>query len=150
MGGCMPAPVFSAGQGRSAASIRRSEHQTLWAERIPCILCIQNWVEWPLTKLLNDSSFHNPLRSDLEKEMATHSSILAWRIPGTEEPGGLPSMESHRVRHDWSNLVEAAEEIWLQKHAFTQQMKSCLGMSCTGGTAQEGREITGGLARRLV
>ena len=36
----------------------------------------------------------------LEKEMATHSSILAWRIPGTEEPGGLPSMGSHRVGHD--------------------------------------------------
>ena len=36
----------------------------------------------------------------LEKEMATHSSILAWRIPGTGEPVGLPSMESHRVRHD--------------------------------------------------
>ena len=36
----------------------------------------------------------------LEKEMATHSSILAWRIPGTAEPGGLPSMGSHRVRHD--------------------------------------------------
>ena len=36
----------------------------------------------------------------LEKEMATHSSILAWRIPGTEEPGGLLSMESHRVGHD--------------------------------------------------
>ena len=36
----------------------------------------------------------------LEKEMATHSSVLAWRIPGTEEPGGPPSMGSHRVRHD--------------------------------------------------
>ena len=36
----------------------------------------------------------------LEKEMATHSSVLAWRIPWTEEPGGLPSMGSHRVRHD--------------------------------------------------
>ena len=36
----------------------------------------------------------------LEKEMATHSSVLAWRIPGTEEPGGLPSMGSHRVGHD--------------------------------------------------
>ena len=35
-----------------------------------------------------------------EKEMATHSSILAWRIPWTEESGGLPSMGSHRVRHD--------------------------------------------------
>ena len=36
----------------------------------------------------------------LEKEMATHSSVLAWRIPGTEEPGGLPSMRSHRVGHN--------------------------------------------------
>ena len=40
-------------------------------------------------------SFHS-----LEKEMATHSSVLAWRIPGTGEPGGLPSMGSHRVGHD--------------------------------------------------
>ena len=36
----------------------------------------------------------------LEKEMATHSSVLAWRIPGMAEPGGLPSMGSHRVGHD--------------------------------------------------
>ena len=43
----------------------------------------------------------------LEKEMATHSSVLAWRIPGTGEPGGLPSMGSHRVRHDWSDLAVA-------------------------------------------
>ena len=44
----------------------------------------------------------------LEKEMATHSSVLAWRIPGTGEPGGLPSMGLHRVRHDWSDLAAAA------------------------------------------
>ena len=43
----------------------------------------------------------------LEKEMATHSSVLAWRIPGTEEPGGLLSMGLHRVRHDWSDLAAA-------------------------------------------
>jgi hypothetical protein len=36
----------------------------------------------------------------LEKEMATHSSVLAWSVPGTREPGGLPSMGSHRVRHN--------------------------------------------------
>jgi len=47
----------------------------------------------------------DPVRSlgqgdPLEKEMATHSSVLAWRIPGTGEPGGLPSMGSHRVGHD--------------------------------------------------
>ena len=44
----------------------------------------------------------------LEKEMATHSSVLAWRLPGTGEPGGLPSMGSHRVWHDWSDLAAAA------------------------------------------
>ena len=44
----------------------------------------------------------------LEKEMATHSSVLAWRIPGTGEPGGLPSMRSHRVGHDWSDAAAAA------------------------------------------
>ena len=40
--------------------------------------------------------------------MATHSSVLAWRIPGTAGPGGLPSMGSHRVGHDWINLAAAA------------------------------------------
>ena len=44
----------------------------------------------------------------LEKEMAPHSSVLAWRIPGTGEPGGLPSMGSHRVGHDWRDLAAAA------------------------------------------
>ena len=45
----------------------------------------------------------------LEKEMAPHSSVLAWRIPGTGDPGGLPSMGLHRVRHNWSDLAAAAE-----------------------------------------
>ena len=44
----------------------------------------------------------------LEKELATRSSVLAWRIPGTVEPDGLPSMGSHRVGHDWSDLAAAA------------------------------------------
>ena len=44
--------------------------------------------------------------------MATHSSVLAWRIPGTGEPGGLPSMGSHRVGHDWSDLAAAAKLSW--------------------------------------
>ena len=43
-----------------------------------------------------------------EKAMAPHSSTLAWKIPWTEEPGGLPSMGLPRVRHDWSNLAAAA------------------------------------------
>ena len=50
-------------------------------------------------------TFHFPA---LEKEMATHSSVLAWRIPGTGEPSGLPSMGSHRVEHNWSDLAAAA------------------------------------------
>ena len=55
----------------------------------------------------------------LEKEMATPSSVLAWRIPGMGEPGGLPSMGSHRVRHDWSNLAAAVATshiIWYKSH----------------------------------
>ena len=47
----------------------------------------------------------------LEKEMATHSSVLAWRIPGMGEPGGLPSMGLHRVGHDGSDLAAAAAAI---------------------------------------
>ena len=60
-------------------------------------------------------TFHFPA---LEKEMATHSSVLAWRIPGTGEPGGLPSMGSHRVGHDWSDLAAAAAvlHIWWPTH----------------------------------
>ena len=47
----------------------------------------------------------------LEKEMATHSSVLAWRIPGTGVPGRLLSMGLHRVGHDWSDLAAAACEM---------------------------------------
>ena len=51
----------------------------------------------------------------LEKEMATHSSILAWRIPWTEEPGGLLTMGLQRVRHDWHDLAAAAAVNYLKK-----------------------------------
>ena len=44
----------------------------------------------------------------LEQEMATHSSVLAWRIPGMEKPGGLPSMGLHRVRHNWSDFAASS------------------------------------------
>ena len=50
----------------------------------------------------------------LEKEMATHSSVLAWRIPGIGEPGGLLSMGSHRIRHDWRDLAAAAAASFIQ------------------------------------
>ena len=59
----------------------------------------------------------------LEKEMATHSSVLAWRIPGTGEPGGLPSMGSHRVGHDWSDLAAAAAaESWEKKNTNSEDI----------------------------
>ena len=51
----------------------------------------------------------------LEKEMATHCSVLAWRIPGMGEPGGLPSVGSHRVRHNWSDLAAAAAVTWMRR-----------------------------------
>ena len=58
----------------------------------------------------------------LEKEMATHSSVLAWRIPGTGQPGGLPSMGSHRVGHDWSDLAAAA---WQFQSYFVKKSPYC-------------------------
>ena len=67
------------------------------------LACCNSWAreESDTTEWLNWSNY-------LEKEMATHSSVLAWRIPGTGAPGGLPSIGSHRVRHNWSDLAAAA------------------------------------------
>ena len=62
----------------------------------------------------------------LEKEMATHSSVLAWRIPGTGEPSGLLSMGSHRVRHDWSDLAAAAAVCICREGDGTPLQYSCL------------------------
>ena len=59
---------------------------------------------------LSDSTFTFHFHA-LEKEMETHSSVLAWRIPGTGVLGGLPSMGSHRVRHDWSDLAAEIRSI---------------------------------------
>ena len=55
----------------------------------------------------------------LGKKMAIHSSVLDWRIPGTGEPGGLLSMGSHRVGHDWSDLAAAAE--WKSRKSRNRQ-----------------------------
>ena len=54
----------------------------------------------------------------LEKEMATHSSVLPWRIPGMGEPGDMPSLGSHRIGHDWSYLAAAAK---LQRGKITEK-----------------------------
>ena len=65
----------------------------------------------------------------LEKEMATHSSVLAWRIPGIGEPDGLPSMRSHRVGHDWSDL--AAADL-VMRHKITVDMARVVGLAYPG------------------
>ena len=67
--------------------------------------------------------------------MATHSSILAWRIPGTGEPGGLPSMASHRVGHDWSDLASAAASAgeWSKSKGFFPGGSDCKESSCNAG-----------------
>ena len=54
----------------------------------------------------------------LEKEMATHSSVLAWRIPGMEESGGLPSMGSHRVGHDQSDFSSSSSSSRSSRHVI--------------------------------
>ena len=60
---------------------------------------------------MSDFTFTFHFRA-LEKEMATHSSVLAWRIPGAVEPGGPPSVGSQRVGHDWSDLAAAAAALY--------------------------------------
>ena len=65
--------------------------------------------QWHPTPVLWTEQLHLHFSlSCIGEEMATHSSVLAWRIPGTGEPGGLPSMGSQRVGHDWSDLAAAA------------------------------------------
>ena len=69
------------------------------------------------------SFLFSKLWKDVEKAMAPHSSTLAWKIPWAEEPGGLPSMGSHRVGHDWSNLAAAAAA-WKDDNIFTGDLEN--------------------------
>ena len=78
-------------------------------------------------------AFHFPA---LEKEMATHSSVLAWRILGMGEPGGLPSLGSHRVGRDRSNLAAAARG--KQTRAFTPVIQASLVEEFPGALAAHG------------
>ena len=61
----------------------------------------------------------------LEKEMETHSSVLAWRIPGAGEPGGLPSVGLHRVGHNWSDLAAARLPWWCSGKESPYQCQRC-------------------------
>ena len=74
-----------------------------WTWRKICFFIRYNVLPWVLSDFTFTFHFHA-----LEKEMATHSSVLAWRIPGMGKPGRLPSMGSHRVGHNWSDLAAAA------------------------------------------
>ena len=75
-----------------------SSPASLVAQRLKCLPAM--WATWVRSLGQKDP---------LEKEMATHTSVLAWRIPGTGEPGGLWSMGSHRVGHNWSDLAASKE-----------------------------------------
>ena len=103
---CLPFPhpsVWGLGSSVEALEQRDRERKTL-----------------PTLYVCKLSGVASVLFHALEKEMATHSSVLAWRIPGTGEPGGLPSLGSHRVRHDWSDLaaVAAAASVLKVAHGY--------------------------------
>ena len=70
--------------------------------------------------------FGQPCTAGTVKAMATHSSVLAWRIPGVAEPGGLPSMGSHRVGHDWSDLAAAAAAAAYSRHNYKTLLTNSL------------------------
>ena len=81
-----------------------------WTEEPGRLQSMGSWrvgQDWATSLSLFTFTFHFHA---LEKEMATHSSVLAWGIPGTGKPGGLPSMGSHKVGHDWSDAAAAVEK----------------------------------------
>ena len=90
-----PTPVLLPGKSHGRRSLVGCSHRVAKS---------QTW----LSDLTFTFHFHA-----LEKEVATHSSVLAWRIPGMGEPGGLPSMGSHRVKHDRSDLEAVGKSLTL-------------------------------------
>ena len=98
-----PRPREKIGEGNGNplqySCLENSMDRGAWWAAVPGVM--KSWTQ------LRDFTFtfHFPA---LEKEMATHSSVLTWRIPGTGEPIGLLSVGSHRVGHDWSDLAAAA------------------------------------------
>ena len=87
---------------------------SLVAQRLKHLLAM--WETW-----VRSLSWEDPL----EKEMATHSSILAWRIPWTEEPGGLQSTGSQRVGHDWATSLTHSLRRWVKEHLAMIYVKEC-------------------------
>ena len=100
-----PTPVLLPGKSHGWRSLEAAVH----------------WVAEGQTRLSDfPFTFHFHV---LEKEMATYSSVLAWRIPGTAEPGGRPSMGSHRVGHHWSDLAAAAVFLYPNHSEFSTIFK---------------------------
>ena len=84
-------------------------HMLLWILNYSLdIGCISLCLSLSPGGLASDFGQWEQVVASSEKAIAPHSSTLAWRIPGTGQPGGLPSVGSHRVRHDWSDLAAAA------------------------------------------
>ena len=96
---------------------RRQWHPTpgAWWAAVHGVAGSRTW----LSDFTSNFHFHA-----LEKEMATHSSVLAWRILGTGEPGGLPSMGLHRAGHDWSDLAAAAGQTTSQKDRMDNRLNT--------------------------
>ena len=94
---CSPPGSSVHGQARvlecQYSCLENSKDRGAWLDTVHGIA--KSWT--PLSNFTFTFTFHFHA---LEKEMATHSSVLAWRIPGTGEPGGLPSLRSHRAGHD--------------------------------------------------
>ena len=101
--------------------------------------CLEDPMDWGVWKAaahgvvksraqLSDFAFTFHFHA-LEKEMATHSSVLAWRIPGTGVPGGLRSMGSHRVGRDWSDLAATAFLNHQCVKAITREIMKCFEMN---------------------
>ena len=92
-------PGFSPWVGKSPWRRERLPTPVFWPREFHAHLCMK--CSFGISDFLEEiSSLSHSVVFLYFFEMATHSSVLAWRIPGTEEPSGLPSMGSHRVRHD--------------------------------------------------
>ena len=96
-----------------------------WAEEPGRLQSIGSWSQTWLSDFTFTFHFHA-----LEKEMAAHSTVLAWRIPGMGEPSGPPTMGSHRVRYDWSDLALAYIYIYIYIYIYTYIYMSKFNVSC--------------------